>query len=269
MDDEATRTDDVRAAYAATRRILRAHNVLTAQRALHELCLALGADFADADEAGEHAIPLDISLGLGSPQVPVSADPQVRDAVAEYVVAAVSDARAVVERAISADRRIESAMHDPLTGLLNRTAMTMAVSRARVGDAIALLDLDEFRLVTDEHGHEAGDVVLAAFGEHLRSELRDRDVVGRLGGEEFVLLLPSTALEEALLVVHRLRADWPAVSPRRVTFSAGVADVLGTSESYQHAGHDALHVADRRMAVAKADGRDRIVSGDAQPAAMA
>ena len=120
------------------------HNILLRARALKQGWTLNEYRFAptgpDSPEVpGEIYEEAQIHRSLGLEFI----DPALRDTVYFRFGTGNSDARAVVERAISADRRIESAMHDPLTGLLNRTAMTMAVSRARAGDAIALLDLDE------------------------------------------------------------------------------------------------------------------------------
>ena len=70
---------------------------------------------------------------------------------------------------------------------------------------MALIDLDHFKNVNDTLGHDAGDTVLASFAAHLRAGVRDRDMVGRLGGEEFVVVFPATTIESAYDVLSRLR----------------------------------------------------------------
>jgi diguanylate cyclase (GGDEF)-like protein len=116
---------------------------------------------------------------------------------------------------------------DTLTGVLTRSAFdavaTSAVSGSRRrGEPVVLvlLDLDGFKVVNDTHGHAAGDEVLVRTVEAWRSRLRDQDVLGRVGGDEFVLLLPGTGLEGARSVV----ADLVAASP--TAFSAGMSLVL-------------------------------------------
>src|SRR5690606_28392615 len=106
-----------------------------------------------------------------------------------------------------------AARTDAKTGLLNaaawqREADTEIVRARRRGDSLALLlvDIDHFKRVNDVHGHLAGDQVLAAVAEVLRTQLRDYDVVGRFGGEEFVVLLPGADLHEARRVAERLRS---------------------------------------------------------------
>ncbi len=259
-------------AYAATREILRARDASAAQAAVVSLCRQLGADVTTAEQDPGGSVPIDMSLGEGEPILPLTEDPELRDALARYLVPAISDARTVVERGLSSERLVENATRDQLTGLWSRRALTIAVNRCRPGDCIAMVDLDHFKTVNDTLGHEAGDTVLTAFGRHLQAGVRDRDVVGRLGGEEFVILFPSTPLGEACAALERLRATWPGASPQRVTFSAGATMVPAAPEPHEWAGQAAMRAADRLMYEAKASGRDRIAcdpstapSADATP----
>ncbi|MFA0923724.1 ligand-binding sensor domain-containing diguanylate cyclase [Xanthomonas fragariae] len=128
------------------------------------------------------------------------------------------------------------ASHDALTGLLNRAgileAMTEALQACAHGEhplAVVLIDLDHFKLINDEHGHLAGDAVLAKVGVRLTACLRDSDRVGRYGGEELLVLLPGMTRQSQ----HRLRAIHEAIGvapyevgaahPLRVTCSIGVS----------------------------------------------
>ena len=113
---------------------------------------------------------------------------------------------------------------DTLTGALTRSAFAatadsvMAGSRRRSESAVvAVLDLDDFKAVNDSRGHAAGDEILAGTVEAWRGRLRGQDVIGRVGGDEFVLLLPDTDLGGARLVLD----DLAEASP--VEFSAGLA----------------------------------------------
>ena len=263
MADSGIDRADLAAAYAGTRAILHARDVDAAQEALLHLCRALGASVVEAEKAGVDAVPLDISLGDGDALLPVTSSDHVRSAISQYLAPAVSDARMVLERHLSSERLVESATRDPLTGLWNRRALTMAVNRARPGDCIALVDLDHFKSINDTLGHDAGDHVLAAFGTHLRSGLRDRDIVGRLGGEEFVIVFPATQVEEVRMVLDRLRGTWRSAAPQPITFSVGVATVTDSAGRSEKAGHEALQAADTLMYRAKDAGRDRIIcAGD-------
>ncbi len=243
-------------AYSATRRILRARDAEGAQRAVEDLCRGLGADIVPVDQAGVDALHIDISLDGTEPMLPRSDDPAVRAAVERFVVPAVADARVALERTLSTERMLDRATRDPLTGLWNRRSLSLAVDRARPGDTLVMIDLDLFKEVNDTLGHAAGDEVLACFADHLRRGVRDRDVVGRFGGEEFVLLLPNTDPPAAAAVLERLRSTWPDASPQHITFSGGFARVTADEPG---AGRATLELADARMYAAKAAGRDRIV----------
>jgi diguanylate cyclase (GGDEF)-like protein len=107
-----------------------------------------------------------------------------------------------------------AAHQDPKTGLLNAGAFereaNVALARAqRAGTPVVvmLLDLDHFKLVNDEHGHLTGDAVLRAVADALRGGVRPTDLVGRFGGEEFAVLLPSVERAEALQIAERIRAQ--------------------------------------------------------------
>ena len=113
---------------------------------------------------------------------------------------------------------------DHLTGLLNRAGFRVAAERehalaARTGTPLAmvLLDLDGFKAINDQAGHAAGDRLLAELAVRWKSSLRSCDILGRHGGDEFVLVLPATTPAQAEIAVDRLRASTP------VAFSAGIA----------------------------------------------
>jgi diguanylate cyclase (GGDEF)-like protein/PAS domain S-box-containing protein len=111
------------------------------------------------------------------------------------------------------DRLRHQALHDPLTGLANRTLchdrLGQAVARARrsgAGIAVVYVDLDDFKSVNDEHGHAAGDAVLAAFGHVLEDAVRPSDTVARLGGDEFLVICENVTTDQALALGERLAA---------------------------------------------------------------
>jgi diguanylate cyclase (GGDEF)-like protein len=155
------------------------------------------------------------------------------------------------------------AAHDPLTGALNRRAfgdaLTVAVGRAQRGEggcAVAILDIDHFKRVNDVHGHAAGDRALQRLTALLRERTRAGDVVGRLGGEEFAVLLDGTDADGAVVFAQDVRralatgGEGPAF-----TVSVGVA-ALGDGEQ---AAEEMLVAADRALYAAKDAGRDRVV----------
>ncbi|WP_169987589.1 GGDEF domain-containing protein [Microbispora sp. H10836] len=160
-----------------------------------------------------------------------------------------------------------AARTDPKTGLLNaaawqREADTEIVRAQRTGDTLALVlvDIDHFKKVNDTYGHLVGDQVLAQVAATLRTQLREYDVVGRFGGEEFVVLLPGADVHEARRVAERLRARvGRMVVPAEqatvtVTVSAGVAIMNVHGEDLI----ELLAAADLALYRAKELGRDRV-----------
>lgn len=249
---------ELRAAYVATRSILRTRDTLAAQHVVLTLCRALGAEVALAEADLPDSVPMDMSLGEGEPLLPVTGDPRIRGLLTRYLAPAVSDARAMVERRHTSERLVQMATTDVLTGAWSRQSLTFAINHARFGDCVALIDLDHFKTVNDTLGHDAGDTVLAAFAAHLRAGVRDRDMVGRYGGEEFVVVFPATPLGDACAVVNRLRDSWRAASLTPITFSAGIS-VVGEFEGDDgQPGQIALKAADALMYEAKAAGRDTV-----------
>lgn len=129
----------------------------------------------------------------------------------------------------------------------------------RSGQPLALLhaDLDHFTGINDGHGHPVGDEVLASVGRLLRDDARPTDVVGRVGGEEFALLLPGSTLDEARTVAERLREAVPHPDhPVRVTMSIGVSALREVADTQEHL----VATADQALYVAKRSGRDRVVT---------
>ncbi len=169
------------------------------------------------------------------------------------------------------DQSLEAAVTDQLTGLHNRRYMTgqldALVARAvRGGEPVAalLLDIDLFKKINDNFGHDAGDEVLREFAVRLASNVRAIDVPCRYGGEEFVIVMPETSLEAGERIAERIRMH-VAGSPFRVsngrevlhvTISIGVAATLGRGDT-----PDALlKRADEALYEAKARGRNRVIA---------
>ncbi len=153
----------------------------------------------------------------------------------------------------------EKALTCPLTGLPNRRALEMALEReaARVdrGErpfSLALLDLDDFKRWNDGRGHPEGDRLLKEVARFLISHVRQGDLVGRWGGEEFALLFPATEPREALAIAERLREGLKAFG---ITGSLGVAAYRGDLQ-------DLYRRADEALYRAKALGKDQVVLAD-------
>ncbi|ARN21462.1 sensor domain-containing diguanylate cyclase [Piscinibacter gummiphilus] len=164
------------------------------------------------------------------------------------------------------------ARHDPLTGLLNRRgfnerlkATLSSALRRNAPVSLIVVDADHFKRVNDTHGHEAGDLTLTMIANALKQRLRESDVVARLGGEEFVALLPDTAGDRARGVAEDLVEAVAAMTVPtvgRITISCGVSAVeVGADD-----GTDALRRADEGLYRAKASGRNRAVWQDEQAA---
>ncbi|WP_058616222.1 GGDEF domain-containing protein [Tepidimonas taiwanensis] len=166
------------------------------------------------------------------------------------------------------DQMAEMVTHDLLTGVLNRKGLQEAVAQEaaraeRHGSpvCIALLDIDDFKKLNDTLGHLAGDAALQHLAQVARQSLRPHDAIGRYGGEEFLLVLPDTDVEQAVAVVQRLQRDLSAhlflQDDRRVliTFSAGVTR-LQPGEALEAA----IARADRAMYRAKRAGKNRVFS---------
>jgi diguanylate cyclase (GGDEF)-like protein/PAS domain S-box-containing protein len=181
------------------------------------------------------------------------------------IVRDITDKREAVEKL----RRANDSDH--LTGLANRRALFEAGEReiARWHRSprplsVILVDADHFKRVNDTHGHAGGDAVLRALAQILAAAVREIDIVARIGGEEFALLLPSTDGEGALVIANRLRERVAASgvlfesSEIRFTISAGVASMAESVAGVE----DLLKNADRALYRAKARGRNRVVAHD-------
>lgn len=160
---------------------------------------------------------------------------------------------------------------DALTGVLNRRGLEQAVaahlSKPRARAALVLFDLDYFKRINDLHGHDGGDSVLKTVGQLLRDDARKNDVVGRFGGEEFLVFLPGADLEQARWCAERLRIivakqRFPSLPPEEgVTASFGVA-AFGPGETWEQL----FKRADKCLYAAKKAGRNRIVAAEDLPA---
>ena len=158
-------------------------------------------------------------------------------------------------------------MKDHLTGLLTRKAFSdevkrieSAYERIKTQYAVVFFDLDYFKKLNDTYGHECGDVVLSTFGKILNKSVREHDIVGRYGGEEFVAIIHFNLNRELLQFLKRIKTIVTENSflykdkKIKVTFSAGVA-IRSTYETYENT----LQKADVLLYQAKENGRNKIV----------
>jgi diguanylate cyclase (GGDEF)-like protein len=221
------------------------------RRVAEDLVRNLGGGVVPADADDLDALPVDISFGDGPPMVATapSRSPE-REQLERHLAEFVSDAQRALDLGGRVDRLAEAAAIDALTGLPNRRMLDRALDRLVDDDVVVILDLDHFKTVNDEFGHPAGDEVLRRFGAAMRATVRSRDLVARLGGEEFVIVLRPPEGAEAFL--GRLRDEWAVQRPRPVTFSAGIARATRSLG-------DPLARADQALYRAKRAGRDRWV----------
>lgn len=160
------------------------------------------------------------------------------------------------------------AITDMLTGLHNRRYYMDRAKREftraqRHDEALSVIwvDVDQFKRINDGYGHAVGDVVLCAIADGIRDAVRDSDLVGRIGGEEFAVLLPHTSLDEARVLAQRicravgelrLTGDWPgAITP---TISLGVSEICAAEGNPE----TVMLRADRALYIAKARGRNQV-----------
>jgi len=143
------------------------------------------------------------------------------------------------------DRLRELSERDPLTSLWNRrkfdnemTSHSIRVKRYPDSEttSLALLDIDHFKRINDKYGHDEGDNVIINVANILTDHLRESDLVARIGGEEFALIMPHTSIGEAEIVVNRLRTAIHLETNMGITVSAGVTEICSrSSDSYKRA----------------------------------
>ncbi|MCG9013726.1 GGDEF domain-containing protein, partial [Laribacter hongkongensis] len=170
----------------------------------------------------------------------------------------------LINELVSSNRELEKlSSTDRLTGLANRLRLDEEVARQislaqrhAQEFSLILLDLDHFKLVNDQHGHQVGDRVLIEIAALLRQTLRNSDTAGRWGGEEFLIVLPQTSVESARKVADKLRRtiaghNFGSVGPQTASFGIAV----------WHAGDTAKTLfvrVDHAMYQSKRDGRNRV-----------
>ncbi len=233
------------------------------------LIVSLMALFAGLSAVRAAFVPfLPAPLGLGAPEV---------WAVVIYNAAVVAQASATVALVVAMSRErvalanYEMALRDHLTGALNRRAFDQELlllenerSSDAVGVAALVFDIDNFKTINDRYGHDVGDVVIVEAAAAAQRSIRARDALFRIGGEEFVCLLPGATLAQAETVAERLRRSFAETRIRvgehvvRATLSVGVSS---TELDCAHVAQ-IVSFADEAMYVAKGAGRNRTIVSD-------
>jgi diguanylate cyclase (GGDEF)-like protein len=223
---------------------------------------------------GREDVPAEVKQIMGLAEAVLEATREAQVAMLTEVDAARRELAALRE---DLAQQTSSARTCPLTGLANRRAFDETIRRVLDLDgervaSLVVLDVDHLKKVNDLHGHAAGDAVLRAVGAALRTTARGGDIVGRMGGEEFVWVMRETELAQAIAAVGRLRSRIATTGPTGgapVTASVGLA-ALGPDDDAR----SLEAAADLAVYQAKADGRDltrvcAVAGGVVDPAARA
>lgn len=217
-------------------------------------------------------IPLRDSTGASVGQLSLIAPDKGFDRTATKLVSDVVDRGIAALESVRLHHAVQrQALTDELTDLANRRrfreALRTEVARSQ-GDgtplSLLLADLDGFKRVNDEHGHQVGDEVLYAIARLMEGRVRATDIAARLGGDEFAVLLPDTTLTGAIAIAEKLRAAFHDKQKQRqlryVTASFGAAELQAGAD-----GDALLRNADAALYSAKGSGRDRIVTAEPLP----
>lgn len=165
----------------------------------------------------------------------------------------------------------KKALLDPLTGMANRAALNerseleyARIQRNQSSLLLTIIDIDHFKRINDSYGHLAGDKVLKIIAQELSKRLRKTDFIARFGGEEFVILLPETALDQGKQLIEKLRLAIEACpfhfrgEPVTITFSAGIGQI-----SPEESLDEAFERIDRSLYAAKKAGRNTVITAEA------
>ena len=193
-----------------------------------------------------------------------SRDDQGRPLLLVGIVFDISNRKELEQKIIEEKEELhQKSMTDELTGLLNlRGIMQQLMEWSSLSKqnqfplSLLMIDIDDFKKINDTYGHPVGNIVLQELASLLKQQLRNDDLVGRYGGEEFLLIFPHTTLQQAKAIADRIRleiADHPFSHHIRFTVSGGVYEFIGATI------YDLINQADINLYEAKRQGKNRIV----------
>ena len=150
---------------------------------------------------------------------------------------------------------LESSQIDKLTQVYNRNYLETSFENLFNSfncKCISMVDIDHFKQINDTYGHQIGDEILRNFAEIIRKNIRKSDKIIRYGGEEFLMFMPSTTKQEAMVILHNIKNSIKPCKNIKYTFSAGIADEGETLA-------EMIRIADERLYKAKKTGRNKII----------
>lgn len=241
--------DVPQAVHRLTRRLLTIATPREARALAAELISELGALTGEGAPCTDCDPDIEVSFGDGEPVFPCAPRNSIaRRLVRTHLPVFIEDARQVLDNRRWAEKLAHDSGVDPLTGLLERSAMGRLMARLQEGDLLIAIDLDDFKRVNEEDGRAAGDAVLRAFARALRGATRANENCARMRSDEFlVVLYQADADETAMIFLDRLRRRWREMATSLPAFSAGIAQVRRSGW------RPAIMAADRALQRAKAD----------------
>lgn len=228
----------------------------------------------------EYTVLEDARIAAASAQLPAEVCREKLWTIAKHYQRLIRESYRLISRSDRAERELTrindelqklaakleyEATHDPLTAVYNRSAIIHQIDNAlRIGNvALILLDIDHFKRINDEYGHPTGDRVICALVSRVRRALPDHASIGRVGGEEFTILLPGARIEDAMLIASYLHASLNA-APLECLPNQYVTASFGVSLGARNSDFESLYsAADTALYDAKRRGRNQVaLQGD-------
>ena len=175
-----------------------------------------------------------------------------------YIMITATFTRNIESRGILAQEMSMQAYTDPLTQLPNRRYLEKQLEQQTIHFCLAILDIDHFKKINDSYGHQVGDAILQELSALLTAQLRQGDIVGRWGGEEFLILLPQCSAQDASMIMERLKqkvSHYRFQLELKITFSCGISEWQANKTM-----PEILEDADKALYIAKRNGRNLVIA---------